>query len=301
MEYVGTTKGDENDKCCNSTLCPEIVANSMSDENASEKTNVVRTDEENASVQQQQQEHTEDAAAATTSQNISEEKIDFKVIYNKQKINVNFALDGTVAELKTHLQNIISVPHVMQKVMFKGLAKDEQTLRNLGVTKGEDCAKVMIVGSKLDDILAVSIPSKQDLADEASSAASKEPLSQQKVHRKVLDKGMPDDVMPGILDSKEPLPEFPISGMLNKSGGKVRLTFKLEQDQLWIGTKERTDKLPMNSIKGVISEPITDHPEYHIMGIQLGTTEASRYWIYWVPAQYISAIKDAILGKWCYF
>ncbi|XP_014610013.1 PREDICTED: ubiquitin domain-containing protein UBFD1-like isoform X2 [Polistes canadensis] len=292
-----TTKGDENDKCCNSTLCPEIVANSMSDENASEKTNVVRTDEENASVQQQQ-EHTEDAAAATTSQNISEEKIDFKVIYNKQKINVNFALDGTVAELKTHLQNIISVPHVMQKVMFKGLAKDEQTLRNLGVTKG---AKVMIVGSKLDDILAVSIPSKQDLADEASSAASKEPLSQQKVHRKVLDKGMPDDVMPGILDSKEPLPEFPISGMLNKSGGKVRLTFKLEQDQLWIGTKERTDKLPMNSIKGVISEPITDHPEYHIMGIQLGTTEASRYWIYWVPAQYISAIKDAILGKWCYF
>lgn len=25
--------------------------------------------------------------------------------------------------------------------------------------------------------------------------------------------------------------------MFNKSGGKVRLTFKLEQDQLWIGTK----------------------------------------------------------------
>lgn len=53
--------------------------------------------------------------------------------------------------------------------------------------------------------------------------------------------------------------------MLNKSGGKVRLTFKLEQDQLWIGTKERTDKIPMNSIKGVHSEPIHDHPEYHIM------------------------------------
>lgn len=53
--------------------------------------------------------------------------------------------------------------------------------------------------------------------------------------------------------------------MLNKSGGKVRLTFKLEQDQLWIGTKERTDKIPMNSIKSVHSEAIHDHPEYHIM------------------------------------
>ena len=28
-----------------------------------------------------------------------------------------------------------------------------------------------------------------------------------------------------------------ISGMYNKSGGKVRLTFKLELDQLWISTK----------------------------------------------------------------
>lgn len=77
-----------------------------------------------------------DNNVATTSQNPPQENIDFKVIYNKQRINVNFPLDGTVAELKTHLQNIISVPQAMQKVMIKGLAKDEQTLRNLGVTKG---------------------------------------------------------------------------------------------------------------------------------------------------------------------
>ena len=53
--------------------------------------------------------------------------------------------------------------------------------------------------------------------------------------------------------------------MLNKMGGKVRLTFKLELDQLWIGTKERTDKIPMNTIKSIVSEPIEDHEEYHIM------------------------------------
>lgn len=53
--------------------------------------------------------------------------------------------------------------------------------------------------------------------------------------------------------------------MLNKHGGKVRFTFKLELDQLWIGTKERTDKIPMHSIKNVVSEAIEDHEEYHIM------------------------------------
>ena len=36
---------------------------------------------------------------------------------------------------------------------------------------------------------------------------------------------------------QEPLPRQPISGMYNKTAGKVRLTFKLEVDQLWIGTK----------------------------------------------------------------
>jgi hypothetical protein len=107
--------------------------------------------------------------------------------------------------------------------------------------------------------------------------------------------------------------------MLNKHGGKVRLTFKLELDQVWIGTKERTDKIPMNSIKNVISEPIEGHEEYHMMvctsylssycwiklqemflfqALQLGPTEASRYWVYWVPAQYVDAIKDAIFGNW---
>lgn len=53
--------------------------------------------------------------------------------------------------------------------------------------------------------------------------------------------------------------------MLNKHGGKVRLTFKLESDQLWLSTKERTEKLPMGSIKNIVSEPIADHEEYHIV------------------------------------
>jgi hypothetical protein len=54
----------------------------------------------------------------------------------------------------------------------------------------------------------------------------------------VLDKyGKPDDALPGVKNSKEPLPHFPLTGMYNKAGGKVRLTFKLELDQLWLGTK----------------------------------------------------------------
>ncbi|XP_041099753.1 ubiquitin domain-containing protein UBFD1-like [Polyodon spathula] len=71
--------------------------------------------------------------------------------------------------------------------------------------------------------------------------------------------------MPSVKGTKERLPTVPLSGMYNKSGGKVRLTFKLEQDQLWIGTKERTEKLPMGSIKNVVTEPIEGHDDYYMM------------------------------------
>ena len=53
--------------------------------------------------------------------------------------------------------------------------------------------------------------------------------------------------------------------MVNKSGGKVRLTFKFEADQIWIGSKELTNKIQMNSIRSVISEPIQGREEYHIV------------------------------------
>lgn len=146
-------------------------------------------------------------------------------------------------------------------------------------------------------------PSSKELDEPKSSSKDKESTSssREKQHKKVLDKGKPDDVMPAVKNVKESLPPAPLSGMLNKHGNKVRLTFKMEADQLWIGTKERTEKVPMNSIRNVVSEPIEGHEEYHILAIQLGPTEASRYWIYWVPGQFVDAIKDAILGKWQVF
>jgi len=58
------------------------------------------------------------------------------------------------------------------------------------------------------------------------------------VHKTVLDKyGKPDDVFPGLVGRREQLPSQPLSGMYNKSGNKVRLTFKMELNQVWIGTK----------------------------------------------------------------
>ncbi|PIK52598.1 hypothetical protein BSL78_10502, partial [Apostichopus japonicus] len=258
---------------------------------------------ENASVEQSEEKKQKLDTSGNSSETKTEtaedatpkETVTFKVMFNKQKYDVTFDLDGTVSGLKGHIQTVTGVPSAMQKLMFKGLLKDDKTLRELKVTKG---AKFMLVGSKLDDVLEVNKPvDKKALAEEEKKGATKEPFCKMKLHKKILDKGVPDDAMPGIKGVQERLPSVPVSGMVNKANSKVRLTFKLELDQIWIGTKERTEKLPMNSVKAVVSEPIEGHEEYHIMAIQLGPTEASRYWIYWVPAQYVNAIKDTILAS----
>jgi hypothetical protein len=38
---------------------------------------------------------------------VPKERVDFKVIYSKNKYDVSFPLDSTVGELKQHLQDII--------------------------------------------------------------------------------------------------------------------------------------------------------------------------------------------------
>ncbi|KAK6476219.1 ubiquitin domain-containing protein UBFD1-like isoform X1 [Huso huso] len=226
------------------------------------------------------------------------ETVDLKIIWNKNKYDLRIPLDGTGASLKERIHSLTGLPPSMQKVMYKGLLPEDKTLREIKVTNG---AKIMVVGSTINDVLAVNTPKEVIQQEVKAEENKKEPLCQQKQHRKVLDKGKPEDIMPSVKGTKERLPTVPLSGMYNKSGGKVRLTFKLEQDQLWIGTKERTEKLPMGSIKNVVTEPIEGHDDYYMMAFQLGPTEASYYWVYWVPVQYVDAIKDTVLGKWQYF
>ncbi len=88
-----------------------------------------------------------------------------------------------------------------------------------------------------------------------------------------------------VIIFQEGLPPHPLNGMCSR--GKVRLTFKMENDQIWIGiyrrfflmefarilqllliilgTKERTEKISMSSIKTIVNEPIEGHEEYHII------------------------------------
>jgi len=221
------------------------------------------------------------------------EVVNFTVKFNKTVHEISWESCRPISSLKEHIQKLTDVPISMQKLMYKGILKNDQTLSGAKITNG---AKIMLIGSKLQDVISANQKVKPEVGGKSSSSKKKEPLSEQKIHKKVIDQGPPDEAMPAYKNGHESLPDIPLFGMQNKSGNKVRLTFKLESDEVWISTKERTEKIPMNSIRSVISEAIKGKEEYHIMGFGLGTTENSRYWLYWVPAQYVRAIKNTIMG-----
>lgn len=56
------------------------------------------------------------------------------------------------------------------------------------------------------------------------------------MHKKIIDKGIPEFATLGWINEDCALPPEPLTGMVNKYGNKVRLTFKFETDEVWIGT-----------------------------------------------------------------
>lgn len=88
--------------------------------------------------------------------------VEFTIIHNKDKYTVSMPLLSTIAQLKDKLVDMIGVPSKMQKIMIKGLAKDDQTLESLNVSSS---SKIMVVGAKLQDIVAVSVANVEEVRE----------------------------------------------------------------------------------------------------------------------------------------
>lgn len=76
----------------------------------------------------------------------------------------------------------------------------------------------------------------------------------------------------------------------------MRLTFRPEIGQIWIGSAAHTQKIPYSSIAKIEAQTIQDQPEYSILRVQLGSSATSNYWLYYVPSQSVASLKTRILG-----
>nr|KAJ3423175.1 Ubiquitin domain-containing protein ubfd1 [Polyrhizophydium stewartii] len=218
--------------------------------------------------------------------------ISFKVAFGKDVHTVSVDRASTVAQLKSTLAALTGVDPPMQRLLFKGVLKDELTIAETSLKEG---SKVMMMASSAKDILQVTVAAAMaPAASTVEPTPTRQPLSELTEHKKVISKGKPADAEGGLKGVNLPIPPRGISALLNARGAKTRLTFKLELDELCIATNDHTQKVPLSSIQKVVAEPIAGMEEYYIMGFQLGPTEKSIYWVYFVPAQFAQSIKRAI-------
>jgi len=224
------------------------------------------------------------------------DQVKFVMNYKKQNMDLEFALDDTVIDLKKHIERLTGIAPPLQKLMFKGLLKDDaKRLRDVGFKDG---VKLMLVGSTLNEVLDAAKPVSDEKAkgDGGEEAPKQESLSEQLPHKKIIEKGLPEGAEKGKRGVHESLPQAPISNVYNNIGVKVRLTFKQWAQELWIQSASSTQKLPFSSIRNVTFEPIKGHEEYTIVSLQLGSSERTKYFLYWVPAQYTRAIRNVIMS-----
>jgi len=90
-------------------------------------------------------------------------------------------------DLKKLIEAETKIAPALQKVLIKGIPKDEVILKSLGVTSS---TKIMVIGTTLDDVMSVSkAPDKEALAAEESNA-SKDSSNwcSMTQHKKIIDK-----------------------------------------------------------------------------------------------------------------
>jgi len=239
----------------------------------------------------------EGQADPAASENCAGPSISFTVIYGKQSSTVSRPENSKVADLKAEIEKILGLPPVNQKLLCAGkaLKDDSATLKAAGVKQG---CKVMLLGSAPAALEAVKPQAAGKEPENWDNPTSNEPLSKQQPHAKVLAKGLPEDALPGIQGKQVPLPDevTMIPGLLNSQGTKVRLTFKPELQQIWIGSAVSTQKVPYSSISKIEAFPIDGQEEYSILAVHLGSGASSKYWIYYMPSQHVAAVKIRILG-----
>lgn len=223
--------------------------------------------------------------------------VHFTVLHNRAKYPMSFAATATVSEVKRRLEPLTNVPVDMQKLIYRGLLSDATQLQSLDLNTKDP--KIMLIGTSRSAAVepTASAAKGGDQAATASQRSGRECWSDMPEHKKVLDRhGKPKNATVGLLKTEAVfLPDDSLIGLYNKNGEALRLRVRPDTSELWLTTNALTYRLPLSTIHEVTNQPIKDHPEYHIMAFQFGPTLKSRYFVYWVPAQYVESVKTLVL------
>lgn len=161
--------------------------------------------------------------------------------------------------LPHHVNEAPEILPGLQKIMYRGALKDEdKTLQELKITNN---AKLMLTGSKMEDVMALSTAAEkaQDQEEKEGkgdafegslgdirywpSAETESDPNDETEHKKLIEAGPPADAIAPNPDKHEAIPPLGIQGIKNKMNTTIRVSFKTDVDQLCISSASSTQKV----------------------------------------------------------
>ncbi|KAJ3442459.1 ubiquitin domain-containing protein ubfd1 [Anaeramoeba flamelloides] len=221
--------------------------------------------------------------------------------YKKQSHELKMQHDDTIGDLKALVEKITKVPKSLQKLIYKGIQKnDQKTLRE---AKMRNKSKVLLIGNPSQEIASTnSQPVDRDVEDYSSWKVNKEKNSyfcSLDEHQNFMNNRKPTREIPHSRNGRHlQLPKSPIRNVWDEFGQRVKLKFKSNKDQLRIKSLSQTLAVQLGMIKDLYTKELSNFNGYSLMGLQTGNTSKSILWFYYVPSHYVRAIRNAILGDW---
>jgi len=221
-----------------------------------------------------------------------ENTITLNIKYGNQNLKIVRDVDSNLLSLRQELEKQTGLQIPSQKLTFRGLIKDsdDKTLKSLKINDG---AKLMLMGSKVEDVVATVAAAEKilEVKEDLKQEKIEENPNEVKEHQKHL-KEKPGDIADALPGINEAIPPLGLKNLKNKMGTSIRLSIK--GSEVSLSSSSTTQKVGVGSISDIKTWPIKDNENYHAMCIYMGKT--NKYWLYWVPCQYLRSIKVSILG-----
>jgi hypothetical protein len=227
-------------------------------------------------------------------------QVTIKVKYGKEDFDITLPEDSTVLQFRQFIEKKTSLLPALQKLMTpKGQLKPDKDTGTLAAAGLVHNSKVLLVGSQIMDVLALAVPTGP--APTQAVVTEKAPtMAEQKEHTKIIADGPPEDAERGDPSGIQvPIPlganrEPTLAGVLNNKKDKLRVVFR--GGGAVVNTKASSFQIHPGNVRDVVSEPIPSHPGYHIVALLLRDSANSKYFLYWVPAQYLQNLRNLLLG-----
>ncbi|KAH7824536.1 putative Ubiquitin domain-containing protein UBFD1 [Monocercomonoides exilis] len=231
--------------------------------------------------------------------NFKGEIIKFEIKAGKISYQIEFGAENTVLELKQYIEAASGIPVANQKLMFKGSMRNEATLTESGVLNG---GKILCIGSLPSAIQLTkqkateTTASLEQILESEAKAKAEVPWCHEEKHRRVIMHGPPDGSISPESGKHSLPPSGQITGLMNSRCERIRIRFSAYERVMVILSDKGQEVLSYNKIRSVNSQPIEQYEGYFMMALKYGETDKHVKFIYFVPSQFVDAIKTTIIG-----